>query len=77
MFVWIGMGEGKKIWICSSCKRAYPHTLRFCPKCNISKKHATRLIDTFINSENKLNTIKGKHQRFIDRTKKIQKRHEK
>jgi hypothetical protein len=50
-----------RMWICSKCGRVYPQQLRFCSKCNISRKHATRLVDKFINNENKVTTIKGKN----------------
>ena len=64
-----------KVWICSKCKRVYPHSLKFCPKCNISKNHATRLINKFINNENKVTTIKSNNAQIKDNRKNIEKRY--
>lgn len=63
-----------RTWICNNCKRVYPHSLNYCPKCNLSKKHSIRFVETFINSENKLNTIKAKNNRTIEMRKRKQKR---
>jgi len=28
------------VWICWFCKRTYPNTMIYCPKCNIARKHS-------------------------------------
>ena len=71
------MTTNSKIWICSKCHRTYPQSLMYCPKCNISKKHATRLMDNFLKSENKIDIIKSKNNRIVNNRKKIQERYKK
>lgn len=51
------------MWVCSQCKRTYPDSLRYCPKCNSSK------------IDHKLDKIKNKHEKFISNYKKINERH--
>lgn len=30
-------------WQCFQCEKIYPNTLRYCPSCNIAKKHSDNL----------------------------------
>ena len=53
----------RKIWICSGCGRVYPSHMRFCSKCNTSRKLPTRLVDKFIKNENKVTTIKKRNKK--------------
>ena len=53
----------RKIWICSGCGRVYPSHMKFCSKCNTSKKHVTRFVDKFIKNENKVTTIKKRNKK--------------
>ena len=69
------MNGNNRVWICSKCKRVYPHTQGYCQKCNTSKKHALRFVDSFIRKEDKIKVMKTKHEKFVNNYKKIQERH--
>lgn len=71
------MNNSNRVWICSNCKRVYPQSLIYCPKCNLSKKHATRLVDSFLNKENKIDNIKAKNNTIIENRKRIEERNRK
>lgn len=38
-------------WQCFQCEKLYPNTLRYCPTCNIAKKHSDNLRITFDNKK--------------------------
>lgn len=43
--------QKKHAWKCFLCHTEYPNTLRYCPSCNIAKKHSDNLYKTALKKE--------------------------